>query len=217
MKRRKSSFLSVCLIAVAVLLLPGAAMADQVRFTDGVGDGGGGMFGAWDVATNQYLFDTFCLEKNEFVNFGKPYDFTIDAEAYDGGVDGGSPDPLGFDTAYLYWAFRTDAENILNMDVTNAADVTAFQYAIWYLENEVTAVPSYYALKTRSYLQLARAAGWEDIGNVRVLNITYQDARQNTFLAQSMLTLLPVPEPSLLILLGLGMFGVGVASRKLKK
>ncbi|OPY12506.1 MAG: hypothetical protein A4E69_02174 [Syntrophus sp. PtaB.Bin138] len=217
MKRRKSSFLSICLIAVAVLLLPGAAMAYQVSFTDGVGDGGGGMFGVWNADTNKYLFDTYCLEKNEFVNFGKHYDFTVDEEAYAGGIGGGSPDPLGFDTAFLYNAFRTDALNLLGMDVTNAGDVTAFQYAIWFLEEEVASIPTTYQGKANSYLALATAAGWTDIGNVRVLNITYQDARQNTVLAQSMLTLLPVPEPSLLILLGLGMFGVGVASRKLKK
>ena len=217
MKRKKSSFLSVCLIALAVLLLPGtAAMAYPVQISDEVGTDGGGMFGVWNADTNQFLFNTYCLERNEYVNFTQHYDYTIDPAAEKGGIAGGSPDPISPETAFLYFTFRDDATQ-LGMDVTSVDDVTAFQYAIWYLENEVTSIPTFYNTKAQSYLALATAAGWSDIGNVRVLNLTYKDARQNTVLAQSMLTLLPVPEPSILILLGLGIFGVGVASRKVKK
>ena len=221
MKRKKSSFLSVCLIAVAVLLLPGtAAMAYPVQMSDGVGTDGGGMFGVWNANTNEFLFDTFCLEKNEYINFTQHYDYTIDVWAIQGGVAGGNPDPISEDTAFLYNAFRTDALALLGMDVTSEADVTAFQYAIWLLENEVTSIPTAYNPKAQAYLGLADAANWEDIGNVRVLNLTYNAGvatNQRTVFAQSMLTLLPVPEPSILILLGLGIFGVGVASRKVKK
>ncbi|OPY15863.1 MAG: hypothetical protein A4E69_00365 [Syntrophus sp. PtaB.Bin138] len=222
MMRRKRSLLTVCFIAMAILLLPGtAAMAYQVQLSDGVGTDGGGMFGVWNasVVPHTFLFNTFCLERNEYINFSKHYDFTIDTWAIQGGVGGGSPDPLDPDTAFLYYKFRTNPLS-LGMDVTKSFDVTAFQYAIWYLEDELTpdaetSIPLFYRAKAKSYLDLAYADNSQDIGVVRVLNLTYKDATGKIIDAQSMLTL--VPEPSILILLGLGMFGVGIASRKMKK
>jgi hypothetical protein len=50
-------------------------------------------------------FETFCLEKNEYITIGGKYYYTVSDSAIRGGVGGPSPDPISIGTAWLYSQF----------------------------------------------------------------------------------------------------------------
>lgn len=96
-------------------------------------------------------FRTFCLEKNESLNFGVTYDYTIGNSANLGGNFGGPNDPISEATAKLFYTFWTtqwaaaDASDLLNTSNAISYDYSGsdrakhaadLQDAIWFLENE---------------------------------------------------------------------------------
>jgi hypothetical protein len=156
--------------------------------------------------TNDFL--TFCLEYNEHFVPGEDLMIRdISNEARSGGVSGstGSGDPIGAATAFLYSKFRSGTAGY-----TNGA---LMQQAIWHLEGELAAAEGSAAYN------LAMLAGSAVVGHeayylsqVRVLNL-YRGP-DFSWRAQDMLTYTPVPEPTSLLLLGLGMAGAAVVRRK---
>ncbi|MEM9158829.1 MAG: hypothetical protein AAGB46_07235 [Verrucomicrobiota bacterium] len=119
------------------------------------GQGGGGEFGV-DVlgyGDNSDLL-TFCLEVDEFLSFGKTYNYDIDVAARLGGNNFNSDDPgssasptydtLSKGTDFLYDLFYrglSDAtiwsSELLGYGGSDRkADATALQFAIWVLEDE---------------------------------------------------------------------------------
>ena len=185
------------------------SVGDLINFSNGPGNTAGGEFIISSVNGTFDPFTSFCIETNEYINFSSEFKVdSISTAAYNGGSGGGTPDPLDPRTAYLYYMFATN--QLSGYDYGDAtlriADANSLQLAIWYLEGEITTLTDAQAL---AWIAEAEAAGWTDLGNVRVLNISY--ANPGT-LAQSQLVL--VPEPSTLLLLGAGLLGVGVLGRK---
>lgn len=100
------------------------------------------------VALNANQFLSFCIERNEFINFGGTYEVSISNGADKGGLgdsDGSSltPDPISRSTA---WLFRKFTDGTLNSDASgfqyNNTGGNQLQTALWFLENEITdAVP----------------------------------------------------------------------------
>lgn len=101
------------------------------------------------TALNANQFLTFCIERNEFINYGGVYKVNIAEAADKGGIgdsDGNSltPDPISLSTA---WLFRKFTDGTLNSDVSgfsyNDQGGNRLQAAIWFLENEIAdAVPN---------------------------------------------------------------------------
>jgi hypothetical protein len=162
-------------------------------------------------------FQTFCVERNEYIM--PPYeDITTDMDiaAIRGGVAGGSPDFLDPKTAYLYTRFATG--NLSNYTYTpgaaRAADAVQLQNAIWYIEQEIGNAQTPEAAlsgKALDWYNDADHANWTDIRYVRALN-PYHESVRDEF--QSQLYLAPVPLPASVLL---GVFAVGLAGRKLRK
>src|SRR5690606_12853492 len=116
----RASVLSlVALIAVFTGSVAEASLqvGDRIRFTDKEGTQNGGEFGVHlKDSPNPYmggngesaeLFRTFCLERNEYLDFSSS-GFVIDSiskEAVNGGTGGPNPDPISAETAWLYYNF----------------------------------------------------------------------------------------------------------------
>lgn len=146
-------------------------------------------------------FFTFCVERNEYFQPGGTYDVNINTAAVQGGVGGGSPDPLDQRTAYLYWNYRL--KTLTGFDYSNQqADSQRLQDAIWMLEDEMTVDSN------NKFYKLANDAinngDWTvGIGNVRILNMWNGPGGDNDGHNQDFLTIVPTPAASLLGIAGL--------------
>ena len=136
---RKTLLFGLALLVAATVNLSNAdasvlQVGDHIRFSNLVGTDAGefGVAKSDDVASQ--LFRTFCLERDEFINFTD--DFEVDSIQDDivgGGQGGGSPDPLDGKTKWLYWNFYNGTLAGYNDD-NNSAD--GLQNAIWRIEDE---------------------------------------------------------------------------------
>ncbi|MBN1788075.1 MAG: PEP-CTERM sorting domain-containing protein [Sedimentisphaerales bacterium] len=142
-------------------------------------------------------FGSFCLELDEPISAGINYNAVINTEAIKGGE--ATSDPLSPKTAWLYDQYLTGA-----ITFSDDYDATQFQYAVWALEDEIA--PGYdvgngiyWNSVAADYYNAAMASDWQDIGNIRVLNM---GTAANNYCYQDILA--PIPEPATIFLLTLG-------------
>lgn len=223
-----------------------SALADfRIRFHDSFGDSGGaghgGEFSIEQIAGHEFdvepislpgslggildRFETFCLERTEFINFSSTFIVELNTEAVHGGPNDGPDGPSGGDlldsrTAYLYSQFVTGSlsdyvydsaatanGNAGKKDRTEAAN--ALQNVIWFLEDEIDdahqGLNSYERGLADLFLADANSNAGSGIGNVLVMNVFKLDGTH----AQDQLVMFPEPIPApgaaILACVGLGM------------
>jgi len=92
------------------------------------------------AGTGDDTFQTFCMEKSEYIYANTTFDVTISNAATLGGTTNSS-DPLSIGTAYLYYNFAKGLLAPYNYNGTEAqreASAAALQNTIWWLEGEAS-------------------------------------------------------------------------------
>jgi len=227
---KRVGILEATCLAVAVLTV--TAQGNSIKTRDSYGNGLGGEFTVWVFTPAIYapsgpkvldtfnvppasLFQTFCVETNEYLSHGTEYDWDLNDKAVLGGAGGPDPDPLNFKTAYLFsqfWAgtlsnYMFDQSTLANRN-ERIADATALQEVLWALEQENGTNEAWLqglgaADQRRIWYEEAVAAAWTDIGNVRVLNLWHYGSLERHE-DQDLLIVVPTPQASLA---GIGLLG----------
>ena len=224
----KKLMLTVCLV-LGLLIAP-MAMALQVQTTGGAGygpyqTGSGGEFtfipsdglewvlnaGYVDTVTKNVLglsgtFQTFCVEHGEFVYPNTKFDVALSQNS----IYTGKPLTLG--AAWLYHQFQIG--QLQGYDYGSRTTVQALQDAIWYFMG----VGTHDLNNPFIVLGDANGALTPNQGQipVAVINIwALGHLNEYDYRRQDMLVC--VPEPGILILLGLAMSAIGIAAPFVRK
>jgi hypothetical protein len=160
-------------------------------------------------------FYTFCLEKTEYINLSGTYYGTIDPIVIFGGGDVNNFDPLQTNTKKLY-NYALDNWAVLIADPQAAQKLTSIQEAIWASQGEIGAPSGNWYYDNASSFSLNR--------NIMALNLWTGDVQgdepfvgnADAFRKKAQSQLIAVPEPGILILLGIGLSSVGLLARRFK-
>lgn len=234
------------IVAFSALAEASIQVGDRIRFTDKYGSTGGGEFGvhqklsaspAGGNAQSGELFRSFCIERNEFIDFST-YGFVVDSiskSAMNGGFAGGNPDPISQQTAWLFYNFTkgTLAGYSYAGGAAQIASANQLQNAIWFLEQEISLSNAQQA--ANAFLVAANAASVAELqaayARTFVLNIKWATDRSGldgvyehngSWSApgagdngQSQLYVIPEPG-TVLVWSALSLLGLGVYRRFLK-
>ncbi|OHB75664.1 MAG: hypothetical protein A2Z25_02250 [Planctomycetes bacterium RBG_16_55_9] len=155
-------------------------------------------------------FQSFCLERNEYLSFGKTYYAQISDAAVNGGVGGPSPDPLDSRTAWLYNEFLNETLPSYDFDgVGRLYSAYSLQQAIWYLEDELSRL-SHSSLAYK-FVTMANASDWYlngYTGNIRVLNL-YANPDLTGFKQDQIIRIAAIPAPGAIPLCAIGTLLLG--------
>lgn len=162
--------------------------------------------------TGHGAFQTFCVEKTQYMYFNKTYQWDLNTKSVDTDI------PLSYATAYLYTQFWNgtlgevtpfDTSDDYVYDTSTTARATAaqdLQQVIWYLQGGQVSLQNsrQTAWKNEALAAVADDTIWgQTIGNVRIMNL-YTVTNGVRTEAQDQLVMVPLPPAGLA---GLGLLG----------
>lgn len=226
-----TGFASICLsLLFAIQAFGSIQVGNTIVFQNGPGSPGGEFGVALAATPNDTEMITFCVERNEYINFSDTFLVdSIETYADAGGVGGGPNDPLDARTAWLYYNFNHGTllnytSGLINdFSGNRVSSANALQDAVWFLEQELTS-----AGVGAAFVQAANDE-WNDyaggtnltysgnmqdaIDRVRIMNISWSSGARTGQRAQSQL--FEVPEPGTIVIWSaLGLLGMAGYRRR---
>jgi hypothetical protein len=213
--RVKNLVVSAAILVVMSCCLPLASAeimtGDLVKVTGFNPMNNAGIIKLQDISQG-FTIETFCIEKNIHI----PYQTAVEVETIT--KQGYAAGPLAIGVDYLFYQFTTGFFNVLpdsrgNIH-TSFQEQLFLQDVIWGLQGQLPAIPNSWLNVADGHnyyymLAVANANLQSDWGTL-VLNLV--DRQKSP--VQNMLYQIPVPEPSTLILLGLGLGAATLIRRK---
>jgi hypothetical protein len=177
--------------------------------------------GEFILATNNIgTFNSFCIEKDEFVSLGSTYYYTVSDSADNGGVNTNANDAISKGTAWLFSQFATGALSQNHGYQSTHAQQTALQEAFWLLEQEIVVAnpaANFWINLMLNQTGLSFATAQNDSQGaygVGVMNL-WTNAN-GTGYAQDQLMMVP-DGGTTLTLLGLAFGGMALISRRVRR
>ncbi|MBM4313784.1 MAG: PEP-CTERM sorting domain-containing protein [Deltaproteobacteria bacterium] len=221
---------------VVFLVVAGSGWANEITINRFAGyySGNGGEFNITGIPVSGYAssalygggFETFCLERYEYISPGSKYYAEVSSSNSTASTTYGN-DPISQGTAWLYSLFAEGTLSGYNYTpgYYRSASAAELQETIWWLEGEITYAPtnSFSSLVTtkfgsESYAKSTVAGNTYGVG---VLNLyvdpTKKANRQDQLILTNPSTPTTVPEPATMLLLGLGLIGLAGIRSRLKK
>jgi len=206
---------------------------DVKRMSGYYGYNGGGEFTLTQAAGSDPIpgyvgpWQTFCVERNEYVMPPKTAHLTIETYAINGGKSGQEPagsnmDPLDAKTAFLYDQFLSGSLTGYNYTpgAGRSASANSFQNVVWFIEGELvtTTEKNWYNndAQAQAWYDMAVEAvtlgadnqiTWSGIGNIKIANLYTYDSNGDIQFHQSQLISVPAPGAILLGSIGIGFVG----------
>ena len=218
MKFKMMCFVAACFLVISFSLAEAYPLYEVLDTPYRLSNGGPFLIDPVGFGANFY---SFCVERTEYIHLSGIYYGTIDSVVIYGSGDVNNSDVLQTNTKKLY-NYALDNWAAIIAGPTAPQELTAIQVAIWASQGEIVA-PSPGA--NWYYDHVGDASLFPLNRNIMVLNLWTRDVQgyepfvgnQNAFGLRAQSQLIAVPEPGILILLGIGLSSLGLLARRKKE
>jgi hypothetical protein len=205
--KRSTALMAVCMLILSVSLAHALPQYTISTTTGRIGDGG--PFQITGVTNPSVSFQTFCVERGEYIDLPATYYGSIDSLVYYSSGSSTFSAAINSNTALVYNYFLDHQATLSDTDKRN------IQLAIWMYQGQLTIDHSNFYVDKIDHGNLSASNRtimalnlWDaDVGNAPYNN-------ESDYCHRKQSQLIATPEPGTLLLMGLGLIGLAGLRRK---